>query len=434
MATCHTDGVRGQFDQVLRQARRACNRASTIVLYGYGSVFPRIRTFLDETGNAHKLAAIVDDSPSKCGLNAGALTVQVPTREKLADADVLIFTFPEYNNILERFDLHRPTVLEGDMLEYALTVAEHSLNTICWMATSACNSRCTICGYWRSEPVHLDPDLVAATINAFPQTNHHLLGGEFFCHPHWQTILRQVHNTGYVLVLTNGLDPAAAWAAHDEFGITRYSISLDGGRESYRRIRGLDAYDTVVSTIRGLARREGTSINLAMVITPFSTLEDFHTVENLCKELGLYFSVAVYYQWEQFDRLPTVDSAVRRLSQFADAVNASEVLGGLDRRFLNTYMDWRAGKLSPPCTTGMTAVVINERGDVLWCTHKPDPADRLGNIGQAPLADIVRSDRFDRVAGRLYHCNDCWSATCRRFDLSNHLRHTPTALQPVGNT
>jgi len=409
-----------QFGEIIEQARSACQDARRVVIWGCGNVFPKIHTFLKNTGNIGKLATIVDDNPAKHRLVVDGVAVTRPTAGDLEPADLIIFTFPGYLRCLERIGLSIDgrRILDGSMLDYALSVIDRQLNTICWSITSACNSRCAICPYWRSRVVHLDVGIAAETMNAYPETNHHILGGETFCHPGWRDLLRRVRIKDNILLLTNGLLPERAWEARDEFGITRFSVSLDGGPKSYRKIRGVDGYDKVVRTLRGLSKRSNTSTVAAMVITPFTTLDDFFTVEALCRELGLFFSISVYFEWPGFDDLPKRQEVVNRLSQFVEPVNASELIGETDRRFFNSYMDWHSGKLSLPCTAGLTIDVINERGDVYWCIFKLDPEYRVGNIIETNLSEILTSERFDRVADKLYPCNECWSSTARRFDLA----------------
>lgn len=414
--------VQEQFAETVQQARAACETAERIVIWGCGNVFPKIHTFLKKTGNIGKLAAIIDDNPAKLRLVVEDITVTSPTKAEVEAADLIIFTFPDYSRCIDRLGvaIEKRKVLEGYMLDYALSVTEGKLNTICWNITSACNSRCAICGYWQSEPVHLNVDVAAETMNDYPETNHHILGGETFCHPRWRDLLNKVHVKENILLLTNGLLPERAWEACDDFGITKFSVSLDGGRESYKRIRGVDGYEKVLRTLRGLSERPGTSIVAAMVITPFTKLDDFFTVEAVCRELGLFFSISVYFEWPNYENLPKRQEVVDKLSQFVEPVNASPIIGEMDRRFFNAYMDWYSGKLPLTCTAGLTIEVINERGEVCWCIFKLDQEYRLGNINETKLTEIMSSERFGRVADKLYPCNDCWSSTARRFDLCCH--------------
>jgi len=412
---------RERFLAIVREAQKICARARGIVIYGSGDVLPKILGFLDQVGASGKLLGIFDDNPSKWGLRYGGLKVSAATAEGVGRADLVIPTFPTYGPKLERLDpTGRADILEGFILDYALSVLNRDLNTLTWLITSACNSRCTICGYWRSPPVHLGAEIIVRTINEYPQTNHYLSGGECFCHPEWRRILGGIRRTEHILLLTNGLLPERTWEAADAFGIRKFSISLDGGPETYERVRGLDGYRRVLRTIRGLRDRPGTAVTVSLVIAPPTTVADFQHVEALCREWGLYLSVIIYREWPQFTDIPRLDEAVAHFADFLDPINRSPVVSDLDRRFYNTYLAWHAGRLRMPCTSGFTKVYIDEQGDVRWCADRLGPEDRLGNVNELPLGEILRSSRFDRIADRLHDCNGCWNRSFRRFDMSCH--------------
>lgn len=410
------------FAELIDQTRQAMDQAQSIVIYGVGNIFPKVWSFVHETGNAAKVSAILDDQPGKGRMTRGTLRVQPPTRSVLENADIIVFTFPTYEGCLRRLGLDpgRPGIVRGDLLDYALTLSRRELNTISWIITSACNSRCNICGYWRSPQVHLDIDRVADTINAYPRTNHYIAGGETYCHPQWQTLFQRIRVKDDILVLTNGLLPEQIWKSCDQHGIVKFSVSLDGGPRAYQRIRGVDGYDRVVRTLRGLVKRPGTTVIVAIVIGPFTELEDFEHVEALCRELGLYLAPIIYREWQQFEGLPTAEIMLKKLPQFSELLHRSPVVSDLDRRFCDTYVAWYHGRLRAPCTSGYTKVCINERGQVTWCTDKLDPQHHLGNLYEASLPDIMASERFNKIAAELRDCNDCWNRSFRRFDVSCH--------------
>ena len=266
--------------------------------------------------------------------------------------------------------------------------------------------------------VHLDADLIVETVNALPETTHTLSGGEFFCHPQWRSILSRIRNKDNMLLFTNGLLPDRAFQACDEYGITRFAASLDGGPETYRRVRGVDGFDKVMTTLRGLKQRPGTIVNVTFVITPDKTAQDFKTVEQICGELGLYFAVARYHQTDP--RLPEAAWNDEELHRFDELIRNSPVISELDRHVHGIYADGFRRRLKLTCTAGFTTPYVDQYADLYWCGQKKLPAFRIGNLADAPITDLVRSERFYEIARKLHHCNDCWCATNRRFDLYLH--------------
>jgi len=120
-----------------------------------------------------------------------------------------------------------------------------------------CNSRCTTCDYWRNGRRDLSLASVRQLLPALRrmETEAALLsGGEPLLNREWPQIAAVLKESGLRLwLLTSGLSLAkhSGAVAHLFDAVT---VSLDGTcAETYRSIRGLDAYDAVCSGIRALA-------------------------------------------------------------------------------------------------------------------------------------------------------------------------------------
>src|SRR6188768_1253670 len=131
---------------------------------------------------------------------------------------------------------------------------EASLPLVTFYLTERCNSRCVTCDYWRHgrndatfESVRrVLPDLrVLGTRVAL------LSGGEPLLNPEWPLIAGALRDAGIgVWLLTSGLSLAkharAASACFESI-----TVSLDGTNpDTYRAIRGLDAFDKVCEGVR----------------------------------------------------------------------------------------------------------------------------------------------------------------------------------------
>lgn len=120
--------------------------------------------------------------------------------------------------------------------------------------TDGCNSRCVTCDIWRNPRRDMARSLVEDLASAFPELGVRwvlLSGGEAMQHPDWPWIARRLQAAGaHVMLLTNGL-LLRKQAAEVTSSVDEVIVSLDGGtRETYRAIRGVDAFDLVLDGIR----------------------------------------------------------------------------------------------------------------------------------------------------------------------------------------
>jgi Fe-coproporphyrin III synthase len=166
---------------------------------------------------------------------------------------------------------------------------DDTLPLVTFYLTERCNSRCVTCDYWR----HGRRDAtLASVLNVIPdlgrlRTRVALLsGGEPLLHPQWQAIAGALRSAGIrVWLLTSGLSLAKhADAAAQSFD--SITVSLDGtNAETYRLIRGLDAFPKVCEGIRAVVAR-GAAVSLRVTLQQANYLElpDFVA---LGRELGV---------------------------------------------------------------------------------------------------------------------------------------------------
>jgi MoaA/NifB/PqqE/SkfB family radical SAM enzyme len=405
-----------------------------VVIYGCGDLFGRVQDFVARCGCSEKVSAIVDDHPGKVGRRIGKLAVMPlaeAVRSDLRSADeaidsadggtVWLMTFPSYRQNFDRLGVAVPADrVEAYAVDIAETLLAGGVHTICWLTTSACNSRCTICDYWQRPAVHLSAERIVETMQALPNTNHYLSGGEFFCHPQWKTILSGAPKPERVLVISNGLLPERVLQAADQYGVRQFSLSLDGARGAYQRIRGVDGYDRVIRTLGELKKRPGTTITLMICLSPWTSVEDVRHVEGVCREYGLQMAPLIYRTFGVFGQHGPLEQALAKYDAFLEVLNGSPVVCDLDRRFIALHRAWHAGRISLPCTSGLIRSNITEAGDVFWCADRYDDSGRLGNLYDASLPELMQSPRATTMANALCGCNECWNRSCRRYDLDLH--------------
>lgn len=139
----------------------------------------------------------------------------------------------------------------------AIHVPLRRLPLVTLYVTERCNSRCVSCDYWRHGRGDMGLDAVERLLPDLAQLGTQVVllsGGEPLLNPEWAPIAGLLKENGIeVWLLTSGLSLAKhARRAADLFD--SITVSLDGAdRETYRAIRGLDAFDKVCEGIDAAA-------------------------------------------------------------------------------------------------------------------------------------------------------------------------------------
>ena len=154
--------------------------------------------------------------------------------------------------------------------------------------TDRCNSRCVTCDYWR----HGKDDLTVADVQrllpALRQLKTEVVllsGGEPLMNSAWQEIAQMLRAQGFkVWLLTSGLSLVKNARAASLL-LDAITVSLDGtDPDSYRAIRGLDAFDNVCDGIKAVAALGlPPSVRVTVQRSNYRQLPDFVA---LTRELG----------------------------------------------------------------------------------------------------------------------------------------------------
>lgn len=131
-------------------------------------------------------------------------------------------------------------------------MAPYELDAISIVTTERCNARCCACGYWRRgapqdfDPAHLTRLLPAAVANGVQRVVW--TGGEPTLHRELPEMMAQVRESGLAnTLITNGILLHSNLELYGPL-LSTLILSLDAPfRELYGSIRGVDAFDRLVS-------------------------------------------------------------------------------------------------------------------------------------------------------------------------------------------
>lgn len=305
---------------------------------------------------------------------------------------------------------------------------------------ATCDSRCAVCDYWRNETgPRLGLDAVRRLLPQLRKlkTRYVLLsGGEPLLHPDLPRICRLLEAGGFsVLFHTNGLRLEERLEAIGPY-VDQMFVSLDGAsRETYRRLRGVDGFDTVLRSIRR-ARQQFPRIRIgSRTVLMKGNLDELDALVDLGLREGLrplsflgadIHSGAFGRKDGMQERLKVRLPSVEDLEQFGGSIDAlsergsavEEVIeGGIEslRRILARYLALAQGELpeSPPCNAAWYSAVIESDGAVRPCFFHPAYAQPNGGN----LEDVLNGPEAVRFRKNLNVKTD---PICRRCVCSKH--------------
>ncbi len=276
--------------------------------------------------------------------------------------------------------------------------------------TNRCNSKCKHCNIWQLNPkVDLPVEIVAKILNSKLVLEHTYIcleGGEFVLHPNIREIL-DLFSGRQVSLITNGILTDRICSLIEEYKISTLQISLDGTPETYKKMRGVDAYDNVIHTIECL--KDKLEIIIAYTFSPWNNTEDYQHVKNIIQKYNLKLGFANVYTDEPYFKTDDPINSIR------ERIDLSEVEDPVDKRFLELHDLWLDGKLWLPCFSIFRSAIVYPEGDVFFCHHRKA---LLGNLHEQSLDEIWESKRTIALQKKHIDCNNCWCSYHRRFDVA----------------
>lgn len=289
------------------------------------------------------------------------------------------------------------------------------LSTLMLYSTTKCQSRCKHCSIWQKPEEHLslnDIKTIMASKCVTRNTVVGLEGGEFVLHPEADAIMEWFENNhpNYTL-LSNCLNPQKVVDAVRHYRPAHLYVSLDGDKETYKVMRGVNGHDNVVKVIETL--KGEVPMSLMFCLSPWNSFADMEYVINLAKKYGIDVRIGIYGTMDFFDTTAELLSAdmtnyIQNIPQ-----NIHDTEENFD--FVALYEEWRNGHLKLRCQSIFSELVIHSNGDVPLCQNLNV---KLGNIHEASLDEIFNSSESIKTQCRYSkECNGCWINFHRKYDI-----------------
>ncbi len=280
-------------------------------------------------------------------------------------------------------------------------------------ATTACQSHCKHCNIWQKEVEHLSLDNIQQVMKSrcvTRRTTIGLEGGEFILHPQAREIMEwfHKHHPNYTL-LSNCLAPRQVIDAVRRYQPRHLYVSLDGDRETYKRMRGRDGYDKVIQVVDAL--KEEVPLSLMFCLSPWNTFDDMAFVIDVAKHYHVDLRIGIYGTMAFFDTTTELLKATDFIQQIPYSIHETQE----NYDFVALYHEWSKGCLRLRCQSIMSSLVIHSNGNVPLCQNLDVV---LGNIHHQSLDDIFNSCQSCQTQCQYSkHCNGCWINFHRKYDI-----------------
>ena len=287
------------------------------------------------------------------------------------------------------------------------------LSQLMFYATTACQSHCKHCNIWQKKRDLLSLEDIKRIMQSrciTSRTTVGLEGGEFILHPQADEIMAWFHDhhPNYTL-LTNALAPQRIIQAVRRYRPRHLYVSLDGDKETYKRMRGCDGYHKVIEVVEAL--RDEVPLSLMFCLSPWNSFKDMEHVIDVALHYGIDVRIGIYGTMAFFD----TTSELLTMNDYTEQIPSNIHKTQENYDFVALYDQWRRGSLQLRCQSIMSSLVIHINGDVPLCQNLDV---KLGNIHEQSLDDIFNGNQACETQCRYStQCNGCWINFHRKYDI-----------------
>lgn len=296
-----------------------------------------------------------------------------------------------------------------------------------------CNSRCVTCDYWRHGRADMDLESVKRLLPSLAelQTEVVLLsGGEPLLNPEWADIAQLLRARGLKLwLLTSGLSLAKhARRVTELFHAT--TVSLDGANsETYKAIRGVDAFDKVCAGIHAAANAGAwVGVRVTLQRSNYTQLKQFVELSRQTGARQISFLAVDVANPHAFGRtddfgadialrsedLPIFEQHLRSLEQDLAQDFRSGFIAESPQKLRRLLQYFAAtcglGKYPPQrCNAPEFSAVIGAKGRVSPCFFIPGPA---GAVVHEDLGEVLNSEPMGALRHAIQSASRAECARC----------------------
>lgn len=272
--------------------------------------------------------------------------------------------------------------------------------------TENCNQRCRHCWAGKNKISHHSLDEIKVALEKIKLLNPYhvtITGGEPLLHDSWLEILQFAKNNFPVIELfTNGvlLNENHIQILSELMDELDYiQLSLDGLKETYKKQRGSDDFDTVINNIKCIVQY-GINVRINMTVTHYN-IDEIVEVYELVRNLGVTsFSVSPVYPLRRGERLvPLVD--YERYLFFGNKIEKIHSKSKSDMNLTVIYpieiqsksADYTVENEIHQFNTDLLHWTVDGKGDIFhFMDQFPYDELKIGNIYQNAIEELSERD------------------------------------------
>jgi hypothetical protein len=281
---------------------------------------------------------------------------------------------------------------------------------------------------WAKRPIeHMSKEKIIEIMQSrciSKKTKIGLEGGEFLLHPQAMDILKWFHeNHPYFELLSNCVQPHKVIEAVKKYPPIRLYLSLDGSAETYKYMRGVDAFDKVIEVIESC--KHIVPISLMFTLSPYNTFDDLDYIVNIAKQYNIDIRIGIYNDIDFFNTVEKAHeteiggaiekNAISNMSDFKALIPESVKETSENYDFIILYDEWRKKSLRLHCFSIFDSLVIHPDGNIPICQNLEL---KLGNVYEKSLDEIYNGKATRKIQKEYaYNCNQCWINFHRKYDI-----------------
>lgn len=304
--------------------------------------------------------------------------------------------------------VHYFTHLFPRWVEYKLGFSKAPIDCFI-IVTHNCNSKCTMCNYWKNKEKNEISIEQLRTLLQSPSLKRlrgiELTGGETLLRPDLPELIKVVYEeTGIKPALaTNGMLPVILdrlLTTHKRY-ISGVTMSFDGLGEDNDKIRGPMTFELAMQSLK-IIRKHGYQPGVSMTLMKTNydklkeTYEFFKDTDFTYKPVQ---TTPYHFGDNQENDLSLTDDMKKNIIEVGEKIP----LNNLYDAFIEEWL--LKGDRPTPCYAGTGGVVITAKGDIQPCIHKPS----LGNALKENFETIWSSEKAENFRKNVAPtCKDCY--------------------------
>lgn len=294
--------------------------------------------------------------------------------------------------------------------------------------TSACNSKCLMCDFWKEKKKE---NLPLSVLTKLPPSLNEIdiTGGEPFLRddlPEIVEILKKSCPRARLLITTNGLlTERTSDLSRKILKIDRkiaFRVSLDGWGKTHDLIRGIPkAFEKTLGTLKSLREIGVKDLGIIFTLTKENAADLEKILQYLKKEhleisVNLVHDSEIYFGGRHLYLRPTPQETKKALTLVKNFYKRKVSFKSLAKIWFynQLFVYSQTGKRPISCGAGINFFYLDSRADVYLCHFKNWG---IGNLKNQSFEEIWYSKRKAKYLKSAVNCQDCFMVCTTRDEI-----------------